>query len=205
MSNPILWALPDTIRTDRLTLRVPRAGDGAAVCAAVTDSLSQLRSFLASLPWVAADPSVAASELWCRTAQANFLARTDMPFLVFDRASERLVGVTGLHRVVWSTPKAEIGYWGRTGTSGQGYIGEAVRAATAYAFEHLGAIRVELITDEDNSRSRRVAERCGFELEGILKRERRAPDGSVRNTCVYARWPTESLGLAGPGGPDTSP
>jgi len=32
-----------------------------------------------------------------------------------------------------------------------------------------------------------VAERCGFELEGVLRHERRAPDGSLRNTCIYAR------------------
>jgi RimJ/RimL family protein N-acetyltransferase len=62
-----------------------------------------------------------------------------------------------------------------------------VSALTAYAFEHIKAVRVELITDEENVSSRRVAERSGFTLEGILHKERRAPDASLRNTCVYAR------------------
>ena len=32
-----------------------------------------------------------------------------------------------------------------------------------------------------------MAERCGFTLEGVLRRDSRAPDGSVRDTRVYAR------------------
>jgi RimJ/RimL family protein N-acetyltransferase len=42
-------------------------------------------------------------------------------------------------------------------------------------------------TDVANLASRRVAERCLFALVGILRQERRATDGSLRNTCVYAR------------------
>ena len=42
-------------------------------------------------------------------------------------------------------------------------------------------------TDVVNLTSRRVAERCLFALVGILRQERRASDGSLRNTCVYAR------------------
>jgi len=37
---------------------------------------------------------------------------------------------------------------------------------------------------------RRVAERSSFVPEGIPRRERLAPDGSLRNSCVDARWPT---------------
>jgi hypothetical protein len=35
-----------------------------------------------------------------------------------------------------------------------------------------------------------VAERCGFSLEGIMHNVMRAPDGSLRNSCVYARLPS---------------
>jgi RimJ/RimL family protein N-acetyltransferase len=35
--------------------------------------------------------------------------------------------------------------------------------------------------------SRRVATRCGFELEGVLRSTLRTPDGEWRNSCVYAR------------------
>ena len=197
MTDPILLDLPTRVDTERLVLRPPRAGDGPALFEAIVESLPELRRFLASLPWVGGPQSIDASESFCRNAEANFLARKDLPFLLFEKASGQIVGATGLHRMDWSTVKAEVGYWGRVSTAGRGYIGEAVRALTAYAFDHLAAARVELITDEDNAASRRVAERCGFVLEGILRHERRAADGSLRNTCVYARLPPAAPPLTG--------
>jgi len=38
-----------------------------------------------------------------------------------------------------------------------------------------------------NAASRKVAEKCGFVMEGMLRNERKGPDGELRNTCVYAR------------------
>ena len=187
MTDPILLDLPPHIHTDRLLLRVPQAGDGPVLHDAVSESLSALREFLWAVPWVAEEPSVARSEVFCRNAQANFLARRDMPFLVFERHSHQLIGATGLHRPNWSLPKLEIGYWCRTRFSGRGLIREAVTALADYAFLHAQAVRIELITDELNLKSRRIAERCGFVLEGVLRHDRRAPDGALRNTCLYAR------------------
>ena len=190
--DPILIELPSALETSRLRLRPPQAGDGDRVCAAVTESLPELRQFLASLPWVASEPTPASSEIWCRNAQANFLARKDMPYLLFDKAAgdtDVMVGVVGLHRPVWGTPKFEVGYWVRTRFAGQGYISEGVQALTEMALAQLHAARVELITDEDNAASRRIAQRCGYVLEGTLRNERRAPDGTLRHTCMYARTP----------------
>ena len=166
MTDPILIELPAFVETERLLLRPPRAGDGPALFAAVSESLSELRRFLASLPWVATEQIIASSEIYCRTVQANFLARKDLPFLLFEKASGQLVGATGIHRAVWETPKAEIGYCVRTSRTKNGFVGEAVTALTEFAFEHLHAARVELITDEENLESRKVAERCKFTLEG---------------------------------------
>ena len=192
MTDPILLDLPPTIDTARLVLRSPAPGDGAMLHEAIAESLPELRRYLASLPWVAGEQTVESAEVYCRTAHANFLARKDMPFLAIEKATGRLVGATGLHRTVWATPRTEIGYWGRVSRARQGFVSEAVAALAQYAFGHLAAVRVEIVTDEENLPARRVAERCGFALEGILRNERRAPDGSLRNMCIYARVPAAS-------------
>jgi RimJ/RimL family protein N-acetyltransferase len=187
--EPILLDLPPSIETPRLTLRPPRTGDGPELHEALTESLPELRRFLASLPWVAADQTLESAEAFCRNGESNFIARKDLPFFVFEKATGNLVASAGLHRTVWQTPKTEVGYWCRTRSSGRGFVTEAVTALTEYAFQYIRAVRVELITDEENAASRRVAERSGFVLEGVLRSERRAPDESLRNTCVYARTP----------------
>ncbi len=189
MQDPLLLDLPTRIDTERLLMRPPQAGDGPQFFEALTESLVEMRRFLSTLPWIAAEPSLEAAELYCRNGQANFVSRKDLPFFLFERATGQLVGATGLHRTVWATPKTEVGYWVRSSRSGRGLMVEAVEATTQYAFTHIGAVRVELITDAANLASRKVADRCGFMLEATLMNEHRAPDGTLRNTCVYARFP----------------
>jgi RimJ/RimL family protein N-acetyltransferase len=55
------------------------------------------------------------------------------------------------------------------------------------AFETLQARRVEIRMDDGNLRSRAVAERCGFEFEGVLRRDSLNPAGEPRDTRVYSR------------------
>lgn len=187
MPNPTLIDIPETIPCDRVVLRCPKPGDGVLLYEAVAESIAALRKYIASVPWAAAEPSVESSEIYCRTAYSNFIARKDMPYLIIERDSLALVGCVGLHRPNWETPKFEVGYWCRTAMSGRGYVTEAVQALARFAEAHLSAARVELLTDAENLKSRAVAERAGFKLEGLLRNERRAADGSLRSTCIYAR------------------
>jgi RimJ/RimL family protein N-acetyltransferase len=186
-ADAILRDVPEIIRTERLVIRPPRPGDGEAVFEAVRESIAELRRFPASMPWALAEPTVAESEKFCRQAHADFVARKDLAMIAFLRDSDTIVASSGLHGVDWSVPKFEVGYWGRTSFRGNGYVTEAARAIVEMAFDRLGAHRVEAMPDEENQPSRRVCERVGLVLEGVLHHERIAPDGTLRNTCVYAR------------------
>lgn len=188
--NPLLLDLPERIESERLLLRPPRRGDGPAVHEAIVESLPALRQFLASLPWVAGEQTLDSAETFCRKGEANYLGRQDFPFLLFERVDGRegrLVGASGLHRVDWNVPKADIGYWVRSSEAGKGWITEAAARLEEFGRAALGLLRVEIITDELNAPSRRVAERLGFELEGVHRGDRRAGDGSLRSTCIYAK------------------
>jgi RimJ/RimL family protein N-acetyltransferase len=61
-----------------------------------------------------------------------------------------------------------------------------VQALSRYAIETVHAQRVEIRCDNDNDRSWRVAERAGFTLEGILRRDCLDCSGQPRNTRVYS-------------------
>ena len=186
MNKALLLEIPGQIETDRLLLRVPRAGDGAAVHAAVVETLPLLRAFPASLPWAMYPPSVDASESWCREGAAAFLLRKDLPFLAFDKVNGELVLASGLHRPDWRIPRLELGYWCRASRHQQGYVQEAARALLDLAFDTLAVRRVEAFCDADNIRSRLVCERLGMKLEGILRHHRATPAGVVGDSCIYA-------------------
>jgi ribosomal-protein-alanine N-acetyltransferase len=52
---------------------------------------------------------------------------------------------------------------------GKGYMTEAVRLLTAYLFDLHNVNRIQLTVMEGNEGSRRVAQKCGFKSEGVLR------------------------------------
>lgn len=183
MTDPILLEIPDQFESDRLTLRVPRAGDGPGVNAAVMDSLETLRPWM---PWAQAAPSVEQSEINCRRAWGQFLLRQDIVLRLYLKGSGTCIGSAGLHEIDWSIPKFEIGYWVGRRHEGNGYATEAVRAIADFAIRTLGANRLEIRTDSRNLPSRRVAEKAGFELQTTLQNAARDVAGRLCDMCLYA-------------------
>ncbi len=187
--NPILLDFPDSFDTERLTIRAPRPGDGAQVAQAVRESLAELRPWM---PFAQEEPTVEGNEAWVRQGAADWIARKDLPMLLFLKGASTLVGSSGLHRFDWNTRRFEVGYWARTRFVGQGYITEVVNDITQFAFTHLKAHRVEIRCDVKNVRSAAVAKRCGFRVEGILRNDDLGVDGDVRDTMLFSKIsPTE--------------
>jgi RimJ/RimL family protein N-acetyltransferase len=187
-TRPILRNFPDRFETERLLIRCPLPGDGPELFAAVKDSYEELRPWI---PWVEHHRTVEDSEESVRRGWVEYLERADLRMHLFLKGKDTLVGSSGLHRIDWSVPKFEIGYWCRTSFAGHGYITEAVRGITAFAFDALGARRVEIRCDPLNKRSARVAERAGFRLEGELRNAEVAPGGTLRNTLIFSLIPED--------------
>ncbi len=188
MKPPILRDFPESFETERLLIRSPIPGDGPEMHAAVNESLGELTPWM---PWPREHRTVEDSEASVRRARARFVGREDLMLLLLLKATPTLVGSSGLHRIDWEVPKFEIGYWCRTRFTGQGYVTEAVRGISTFAFDALGARRVEIRCDSRNLPSARVAERAGFRLEGELRNNELDTSGHLRNTLVYAMTPEE--------------
>lgn len=183
--RPILLDLPDSFESERLIIRAPRPGDGPAINAAVVESLAELRPWM---PWAVETPPLAETEEFARRAAAGWLTRESLTLTLWRKDTGEYVGNSGMHRIDWEVPSVEIGYWVRTSLAGQGYITEAVDAITAFAFDTLGAHRVEIHCDERNTRSAAVARRAGFDLEAILRNHRRHHlTLELRNTMIFAK------------------
>jgi ribosomal-protein-serine acetyltransferase len=82
-----------------------------------------------------------------------------------------LVGCIGYHSIDWANRRSEIGYWLDRGHQGRGIMTRSVRALTDYAFRVYGLNRVILRCAVENARSRAVAERLGFQFEGVLRED----------------------------------
>jgi RimJ/RimL family protein N-acetyltransferase len=177
---------PELWETERLMIRPPRAGDGAEVNAAIRETYVELHQWM---EWADHLPEVAETEANRCRAHEQFLAGEDFSVQAYLKTTGELAVCAGFHAMDWKVPKFQIGYWCRARYVGQGYVGETVRALTQIGFEIMKVNRIEIRCDERNERSRRVAERAGYRLEGRFTNDMIAPDGELRHTLIFALTP----------------
>jgi ribosomal-protein-alanine N-acetyltransferase len=81
---------------------------------------------------------------------------------------------------------AELGYWVGAAYRGRGIATAAVTRICRYAFEELGMLRVFATPMIANAASKRILEKAGFQLEGIM-RSCFVKDGAVLDAALFAR------------------
>lgn len=125
---------------------------------------------------------------------------TYIPFAVIRRATGRAVGWTTFMDIDAENERLEIGWtwYGRASWRTEVNT-EAKLLLLTHAFEDLGMGRVQLKTDHMNQRSQAAIARLGAQLEGVLRRHRRRPDGTWRDTVYFSllaeEWPAAKARL----------
>jgi RimJ/RimL family protein N-acetyltransferase len=82
----------------------------------------------------------------------------------------------------------ELGYIVAAHARGRGLGTQILRLLTRWAFDDVGAQRVYLVIDVENPASARVAERCGYRLEGIM-RSIHVKQGQRADAGLWSRLP----------------
>ncbi|MFC4100312.1 GNAT family N-acetyltransferase [Paenibacillus xanthanilyticus] len=121
-------------------------------------------------------------------------AGKQLPFAVIDKRSGRIVGTTRIADMSTVHRHAEIGYSWLTPSVWRTSVNtECKRLLLAYCFEELNALRVQFSVSHFNERSQRAVERIGAVREGVLRRARVKPDGSIHDVVLYGivdgEWP----------------
>jgi len=160
-------AVRDSLRLEvdgRTFLRSFAEADAAALFALVDANRSYLREWL---PWLDHVRSVDDIREFLRGVSERERAGSSLELaIVHDGA---LAGVAGFRALDPGNRSGELGYWLAADRQGRGIVTGACRALARHGFESLGLHRLVLIAASANARSRGVAERLGFRLEGELR------------------------------------
>jgi ribosomal-protein-alanine N-acetyltransferase len=169
-----MFALPffrrdrPALKGDRVTLRMPMAGDYREWAALRAES----RSFLE--PW---EPRWSTDELersaWRQRLgryQEDFASGSAVVFFIFENAAATLIGGITLGNIRHGVSQTgQIGYWIGERHAGRGFMLEALDLLADYAFDVLRLHRIEAACIPGNKRSIRVLEKAGFTREGLLR------------------------------------
>lgn len=111
-------------------------------------------------------------------------------FSIIDVSSNQILGNVQLSHINRANQMANLFYWVRTSRSGEGIATKASKLAIRYGFEKLGLLRIEILVQEDNKPSLRIADKLGAVREGLL-RNRLLIHGTPYNAYMHSLIPED--------------
>jgi RimJ/RimL family protein N-acetyltransferase len=183
--NKYLVDIPERVETERLYLRPYRTGDGSMYYAASLRNRKHLAEYESGNVLMHLEDEKHA-EAMVRELAADWISRKCFFMGIYEKSSDEWVGQVYIGPTNWELPEFTIGYVADVNHEKKGYVSEAVRGILKMMFEDVGAHRVKSDCNENNVRSIRLLERCGFRKEGPILENRKNPDGSFHGDYLYA-------------------
>jgi len=131
----------------------------------------------------------AVSHLIERVAQSE--RKEFILFLITETTTENIVGIVFLKDINWNIPKAELGFFVDRNYEGKGITTRSLFVVIEYPFKTLKLNKLFMRIGKENLSSQRVAEKNGFLLEGVLRNDFKAFDGSLVDMNYYGLLRTD--------------
>jgi len=147
----------------RIVVRLFAAGDAEAVRDACLDP--SIAHWIHRLPH---EYSLADAEAFIADSWRRLTAGDRARLAIADVASGELLGSISLDLFL-EREAAEIGYWIKKVARRRGVAEAALRLVIRWAFDELGVERLEILTYPGNAASQALAEKLGFQREGLLR------------------------------------
>lgn len=146
--------------------------------------------------WYTSVPSEESVDAYINTAISNRETKNQLPFVVIEKSSKRVVGCTRFCNIDETNQRLEIGYtFYAKSVQRTAVNSETKLLLLSHAFESLGCIAVEFRTNWFNYASRNAIARLGAKQDGVLRNHVIMPDGSFRDTVVFSILNSEWKGV----------
>jgi ribosomal-protein-serine acetyltransferase len=109
------------------------------------------------------------------------------PFIVIDTTNNQIAGFIDVKNIDWNIPKAELGCFVDKNYENKGLSSKALEKVIDYLFETYNFAKLFLRTHENNTSARKLAEKCGFEMEGRIRRDYKTTKGELVDLIYYGR------------------
>ena len=113
--------------------------------------------------------------------------KTYFPYIIVDNSSDRIIGFLDLKNIDWNIPKSELGCYIDEDYANKGIATKAFRLFCDFCFTEYKFQKLFLRTHHSNTAAKTVAEKCGFEIEGIIRRDYKTTSGEIIDLIYYGR------------------
>ncbi|HIW72182.1 MAG TPA: GNAT family N-acetyltransferase [Candidatus Levilactobacillus faecigallinarum] len=178
--------------TSRIQLAVPRpALDGPDLFALLAKEPDYYARYL---PWVAQTTTAADEVAFLQQTNRHLGQGTSLNLVIL--VAGVTAGMISCNRFDQLNQSADIGYWLGRAYQGQGIMTTAVKGLCDLVFSDYAVNRLVIRAAVENTASNAVAQRAGFQPEGILRQNEKLADG-FHDEQQYSYLKTDWLAAKG--------
>lgn len=161
----IIFVIMSVIKSKKFILRPYKKGDEMSIIKYAHDKIIAKNTLTMPYPYTSRD-----AKDWVKRNLAWNKNKDSRDFVLAIEIDGEVCGAVGLSKIE-KGHKAELGYWLGRKYWGQGIMTEAVKLMTKHAFCDLKLRRIYAHVFLFNEPSKRVLEKAGYKLEGVIKKE----------------------------------
>jgi ribosomal-protein-serine acetyltransferase len=173
------------LKFDQYIIRQLTVDDLQAYFELIENNRKRLEDFFAGT--VAITKTIEETE----THLADIISKSEkknyFPFVVIDSSSGKLAASIQVKNIDWNIPKAELGYYIDAAYEGKGIATKATSLIVDHCFNELKLTKLLIRTHQKNLSSIKVAEKNGFKLEGIIRKDYKTTNGELVDLLYYGK------------------
>jgi len=170
---------------DNFTLRLLRIEDLDLYFQLVENNRHRLEDFFTGT--VSRTKSYEDTRIFLKDITQRSKDRIYFPYILIDNQNQKIAGFFDLKNIDWSIPKTELGFYMDEHYSNKGIATNAFRLLCDLCFTEYKFQKLFLRTHISNTSAKRLAEKCGFEIEGTIRRDYKTSSGKVVDLIYYGR------------------
>jgi len=167
---------------DHFSIRLITVADADAYFRLIERNRSRLDFFAGT---VARTRTSADTEVFVQEIVKKAGDRIHFPYVIKDDLSGEIAGYIDVKNIDWNIPKAELGCFADADYAGKGIAHKALSLVIRRLFSEMGFNKLLLRTHSSNTAARALAEKCGFEQEGLIRRDYKTTRGELADLIYY--------------------
>lgn len=178
----------ETELTDgNIIIRPCQLKDATVIYEGIRESIEEMVKWA---PWCHPNYSMSDCTLWLSSRTQMWSEGIEYDFVIFDTKDNTFLGGCVLDQINRKHNFANLGYWIRSGRTGQGIATATVKLLSRFGLETIGFTRLEIVVAVPNKASQRVAEKAGAVREGIL-RNRHVVRDTIYDSILFSIVPQD--------------
>ena len=173
------------VNFEHYSIKILRVGDLEIFFGLIDRNRARLEAFFSGT--VARTRTIEDTKAYLAEILIKIENKTYLPFMIQDNDTGSFVGFVDIKNIDWNIPKGELGFFIDSKHEGKNLSTRAFTIFTSYCFSQLGFNKLFLRTHESNISARRLAEKCGFEVEGIIRKDYKTTEGNFKDLIYYGR------------------